>query len=367
MTTILVTGAGGSAAANFVRSLRMADAATAAHLQGLRIIGVDARPEHLHATPGLDERHVVPRCDDSEYADALIRLCHQYGVDLVHAQPDTEVAAIGRLRDRLPAATFLPDNHVIELCHDKLQCQAQLNAAGVAVPVSVRADDDAAVTAVVTDLAGQDPEGRVWVRAIRGAGSRGALPVQTGEQAISWMNYWRDMRGVDRHDFMVCEYLPGDEFAFQSLWHEGALVTSAARKRVEYLFGHLTPSGQTSTPAIAVSVHDDQVNTIAAAAVAGVDSRPHGVYCVDMKSGADGVPRVTEINCGRFFTTSDFFAAAGANMPHTYLSLALGHPIPDLPRLNAVPADLWWVRNIDVPPALVAARDWNVHDGTARG
>jgi carbamoyl-phosphate synthase large subunit len=357
MTSLLVTGAGGSAAANFVRSLRLSG-------EPFTIVGTDTRAEHLHATPGLDHRYVVPRADDEHYLPTLAALCERHDVLLVHPQPDVEVARLAADGHALPAATFLPDARAVELCHDKLACQRALDAAEVPVPRSVAAPDDEHLAAVIHELAAADPDRRVWTRAVRGAGSRAALPVKTADHAAGWMRYWADMRGLARADFMLCEFLPGREHAFQSLWHDGELVTSAARQRVEYLFGHLTPSGQTSTPSIAVTIDREDVNETAMAAVLAVSERPHGVFCVDMKDDAAGTPRVTEINIGRFFTTSDFFAQAGANMPLSYVRLALGREVGDLPRTNAVPPGRWWVRNIDVPPVLVADGAWDVVDAS---
>ena len=55
-----------------------------------------------------------------------------------------------------------------------------------------------------------------------------------------------------------------------------------------------------------------------------MDDRATGVFCVDLKEDEAGRPLVTEINAGRFFTTSNFLAEAGANMPYSYVELALG-------------------------------------------
>lgn len=357
MKTILVTGAGGAAAANFVRSIRMDEA------RPWRVVGVDARPEHLHATPGLDARHLVPRSDHPGYLAAIQHVCETLDVDLIHPQPDPEVLVLAAARDHLPAATLLPSASVVELCHDKLRCAERLHAAGVSVPAShPMPADRSRVTEIIRELTNASAGSQVWIRAIRGAGSRGALPVSTADHALAWVQWWHDMRGLDAADFMLAEYLPGDEYAFQSIWFEGELVTSAARRRVEYLFGNLTPSGQTSTPALAESVADASVNDTAIRAIRAVAEAPHGVFCVDLKCDAAGDPCVTEVNAGRFFTTSDFFAAAGANMPVRYAELALGLPPsqPDLPPIDAVVPGLSWVRGIDVPATLVRGGAWNV-------
>jgi hypothetical protein len=63
----------------------------------------------------------------------------------------------------------------------------------------------------------------------------------------------------------------------------------------------------------------------------------------------------TEINPGRYFTTSYFFSYAGkelkiwyANMPYVELKLALGEQLPnDIKQYNILPAGLHWIRHID--------------------
>ena len=155
---------------------------------------------------------------------------------------------------------------------------------------------------------------------------------------------------------MISEFLPGREFAFQSLWHDGSLVESQTRERVEYLFGSLVPSGQTSTPSVARTVQRPDVAEIATKAVRAIDPNANGVFCADLKEDASGRPRVTEINAGRFFTTSNFFATAGLNMPYDYLRLAAGHAVPE--RIEPLEEGLYWIRMVDMGYRLVREGEW---------
>ena len=152
---------------------------------------------------------------------------------------------------------------------------------------------------------------------------------------------------------MASEMLPGREFAYQSVWQDGTLVAGQCRERVEYLYGHLTPSGQTSTPAVARTVRAPEVDDVALAAIRALDARPHGVFCVDLKQDASGQPKATEINAGRFFTTSNFFAAAGLNMPDLLVRSALGERLTPLGS-SPLPPDLYWIRMVDMGYVLVA-------------
>jgi carbamoyl-phosphate synthase large subunit len=176
--------------------------------------------------------------------------------------------------------------------------------------------------------------------------------VRSGSQAEAWVRWWIDERGLLASDFMVSEFLPGREFAYQSVWQDGELVAGQARERLEYLYGHLTPSGQTSTPAVARTVDEPAVDALAMRAIRALDAEPRGAYCVDVKEAADGMAKVTEINAGRFFTTSNFFAAAGLNMPEMLVSCALGER-PSRRGSSPLPSDLFWIRMVDMGYVLV--------------
>lgn len=342
MTTVLLTGAGGSASANVLDALGRADSTYSA-------VGADTSPLRLHLSLA-SRRCILPRADDPRYLDAVVHACRLYAVDVIWAQPDPEVPVLGAARDALPAATFLPSQSALEIARDKQAFTDAMAREGVPVPAHRHFDDLRSVAAETEEMLA-DHE-RAWVRARVGAGARGSLPVSTGAQAEAWVRWWVSEKGLSPRDFMVSEFLPGPEYAFQSVWQNGALVAGQARERVEYLYGHLTPSGQTSTPAIARTVCRPEVDATAQAAIRALDPVPHGVYCVDIKTGTEGVVKVTEINAGRFFTTSNFFAAAGLNMPDMAMQAALGETLTPVGS-SPLPADLYWIRMVDMGFALV--------------
>lgn len=348
MRRILVTGAGGAAAANFVHSLRLAP-------EPFHVVGTDTSAFHLELAP-VDARYLLPRADDPAYLDELNAVVDREQVEVVHPQPEQEVLLLARERERVRAATFLPRAATVEICQDKATFAERMADAGLPAPRFARPEDEASLReATASILEGRE---QAWVRAVRGAGARASLPVSSPDQAAAWVAYWIERRGLGFGDFMVSELLPGREFAFQSVWHEGRLVTSAARERLEYVFGHLMPSGQSSSPSVARTVRRDDVNDLASKAVLAVDPGAGGVFCVDLKEDEAGRPLVTEINAGRFFTTSNFLSEAGANMPYAYVRLALGERLNGLPRYDAVEPGLYWVRMIDMGYKLVREGEW---------
>lgn len=349
MRRILVTGAGGSPAANFVHSLRLAP-------EPFHVVGTDVNKYHLELAP-VDARYLLPRADDPGYLDALNALIEREHLELVHPQPEQEVRLLSERHDDVGARTFLPSAEAVALCQDKARFASQLAEAGLPTPRFARAESEESLRAATASIL--EARGQAWVRAVRGAGARASLPVTTPEQAVSWARYWVAKRGLAIEDFMVSEFLPGREFAFQSVWSDGEIVTSAARERLEYVFGHLMPSGQSSSPSVARTIHREDVNDLASRAVLAVDAKATGVFCVDLKEDEDGRPLVTEINAGRFFTTSNFLAEAGANMPYSYVRLAFGEDVDGLPPYDAVEEGLYWVRMVDMGFKLVREGEWS--------
>jgi len=349
MKRILVTGAGGPAASNFVHSLRLAP-------ERFFVVGTDSSKYHLELAD-LHARYLLPRAREPGYLEELNAVLERERIDLVHPQPDLEVLALGEHRDKLMARTFLPSLATLELCYDKAGCARRIAESGLPTPRSFAVDSETSLRQATETILSS--HSKAWVRAVRGAGARASLPVSSPDQAVGWVRFWTEEKGLTYGDFMVSQFLPGREFAFQSLWLEGELVTSQARERLEYVFGHLTPSGQTSSPSVARTVHRGDVNELAAACVRAIDLRATGVFCVDLKEDEREEPLLTEVNAGRFFTTSNFLAAAGANMPYTYVRLALGEPVDGLPKFNAVEAGLYWVRMMDMGFRLVREGEWS--------
>jgi len=344
VTTILMLGAGGSAASNVLDALRLSN-------PDLDVVGADCSPIHLHLSRA-DTRVVVPRAGEDGYLGALSATVMKYGVELIHAQPDPDVRVLGAIRGRVPARTFLPSQEALDVAGEKASFNAAMHSAGVPAPETISFANSEELRSGVASLVSRF--GRAWVRARVGAGSRGALPVRSAGQAIAWVEWWAAERGLGAGDFVASEYLPGREFAYESVWQNGRLVAAQARERLEYFYGHVTPSGQTSSAAVARTVRDERVDLLGQDAVLALDASPQGVYHVDMKEAIDGTLKVTEINAGRFPTTCNFFAHAGLNLPALYLRCALGEELSS-GESSPLPPDLYWIRMVDMGYRLVPA------------
>ncbi len=349
---ILVTGAGGSPGSNFIASLRLVKD------DNLYIVGADINKEHLELTEGVDKKYILPTVDSPDYFTKLNAIIDHEKIDFVHSQPEPEVWAISHHKDEVHAKTLFPKPETLAITTDKDKLNTILKKMGLHVPKAYHLHNKKDLEMALKDLL--KIHDRAWLRAIHGGGSRASLPINTVLQGEGWIDYWMKMRGLKYDDFMLSEFLPGKEFAFQSIWYEGELITSMVRQRVEYLFGHLFPSGQSSSPSIAKTVHRDDVNELATKTILEVDPKATGIFCVDIKENSKGQPCVTEINAGRFFTTSINFSTAGLNMPYYYVLMGMGlrDQVPDLPKYNGIPAGWYWIRLTDMGYKLVKGEKW---------
>lgn len=348
MKRILVTGAGGSAAANFIKSLRLAP-------EPFYIVGTDIKPYHLELAE-VNKGYILPSANAPDYLTKLNLLIERERIDFVHPQPDIEVRMLSENRECINAKLFLPSKKTIRICQDKIATLQCLASVGVPIPKAYLICNEQELKQALEILLSKHE--KAWLRTTQGAGAMASLPVSHLKHALAWIDYWASMKGIGYGQFMVSEFLPGKEFAFQSLWYQGKIIVSQARERIQYILAHASPSGQTSSPSVAKTIHREDVNKIATKAVLAVDSNATGVFCVDLKENQDGIPCVTEINAGRFFTTSNFFTEAGCNMPYYYIKLAFGEELPDLQPYNVIPEGWYWVRMVDMGHKLIKGELW---------
>jgi carbamoylphosphate synthase large subunit len=342
---VLCTGAGGPAGINFTMSLRAAEK--------MVLVGTDSNEYFLNLAI-TDKRYLVPRAKDPSYIDQLNEIVRKENIEFLHAQPDIEVEVVSENREKLNAPVFLPSKAAVKACQDKLESAKVWKKKNVPVARTIEVKNDKDI-----DRALETFGVPIWIRARHGAGGKGSTPADNRETAVNWINYWT-ARNVD-WEFIAQEHLPGRNIAFHSLWKNGELITSMARERIEYIYAYLAPSGITGTPAVQRTVHDEEVNKVGTEAVLSIDPNFSGIASVDLKANAKGVPCVTEINPGRMFTTSFFFSCASkilrrdynANIPYLYTRLAYKESIPEMPKYNILPKDVYWIRHMDAPARLV--------------
>lgn len=297
-------------------------------------MAVDANAKHLVWCEQFASTHHIPLLTAGEV--------NQLGADVVLPQPDSMVDWLSKNRDSITAKVFLPAARTIRACQDKFRSSLRWYRKQLREHQPARIQEPWPDT---LHFARDDLGLPFWLRATRGAGAKGAILVQSLDQAYHWIRFWQS-RGA-KIKWIAEEYLPGRDFAWSSIWANGELITSFTRERLEYLYPHLTPEGLTGTPTIARVKHDLRVNTMAWEAVKAIDKNPHGIYSVDLREDSHGYPRPTEINAGRGFTTLGLWSLYDINFLDITVKLAMGHPFEAPPLWNALEDGLTLNRHID--------------------
>lgn len=342
---LLVPGAGTGAGNSLIRSLRAGDSR-------FRIAGCHDDRFFLKKSAATTN-YLLPSSAHPRYVASLCDAIRHGRIDLVIPNTDPAVQRFSAIRNILPCRVFLPSHAAITLCRDKYRLTKRLAAHGIAVAATYALRERRDVARIFRRLGRR----RLWCRIRTGGASRGAVPVTTADQAAAWIRYWEEMRGVPARAFTLSEYLPGRDFACQSLWQDGRLVLIKTVERLSYFGGGSQPSGVSSIAALAKTVVEPRVVDTCTRAIRTLGAKISGAFSVDLKENARGVPCVTEINAGRFITMMNLFDLTGRhNMSVTYVGLALGERITLAEPYDAI-SDYYFVRDVDTTPAVIHADD----------
>jgi carbamoylphosphate synthase large subunit len=342
---LLILGAGSGASNNLIRSLRSGE-------PSLFIVGCHDDRFVLKKSPA-DRNYLVPLSSQREFPRALQRIVKAERIDLLVPDSDADVLVISELRGQIPCRIFLPPKAVIKRCQDKYVLTRFLRRRGIPAPLTYSITDLDEIETIFRRLA---PQSQLWCRIRAGTGSLGAIPVRSPEQVRSWIMYWQEMRGVPEGSFTLSEYLPGRDFCVQCLWNEGTLILTKMAERLSYIDSG-SPSGVSSTPALAKTAFEPHIMNVCATAVQALDPKVSGVFFVDIKESADKRPCITEINAGRFATITNIHDLAGKhNMAMIYVRLALGESVA-IGEAHDFAPDHYLVRGADTLPAILRANE----------
>jgi carbamoyl-phosphate synthase large subunit len=335
MKRILVTAAGGAPAINFVRSLRDG-------VDDYFILGVDAN-EYTLFRAETDVKELCPQAADPQYINYLNYLIEKYEIDFIHAQPDGEVGVLSDNRERLKCKTFLPSKESVTILRDKYSSYKVWHENGVPVPKTIILNSDNDLKKAY-ELFGSE----IWIREIRGAAGKGSLSSPKFEDALNHINK-NNGWGI----YTAAEKLTKRTVTWMSIYCKGELIVAQTRERLYWEHGNRAQSGVTGITGTGRTMSDTQVDEIAIKSIFAVDKNPHGIFSVDMTYGQDGIPKCTEINIGKFFTTHYFFTQAGINFPEIFVKLAFDEEVVVGKVMNPLEDGLNWIRGMDTVPKLV--------------
>ncbi len=340
---IIVTGAGSAQANGVINCLLMGDCPE-------EIMGIGSDPADLMLCRA-HRRFLMPHSRDPQYKAALLQILETERPDMIHFQHDAELAVALLFRDDIEQTgvkMLVPDYQTIDTCVHKYKSWQAFKKAGITVPENIVLHNRADVERALDELGG--PQKRIWLRSMSiGGGGKGALPTSDVEEAVEWID-----RQEGWGDFVAAELLTDKTITWLSIWKDGEFVVGQTRRRKGWAHSALSPSGITGVTKIGETCSDPVVDDVAVRAVKAVSATPHGIYGVDMTYDRNGVPNPTEINISRFFTTIQFFAEAGLNMPKILKDIVLYNRLPQglAKENNPLPNGLLWLRGMDCAPLL---------------
>lgn len=332
---ILITGVGGAASTNFIRSLK-------ASREKIFIVGTDSN-EYSLARSEADLSYLIPNSSDKRYIKFLNFLIHKHKLQFLHAQNDSELQVISSSREKIDVNLFLPSKETIKCCANKFETYKKWQEADIKVPTTILIEGASDLKRVFRIF-----NGKVWLREISGAGGKGSIIPKNINQAIAWIQF-KNGWGC----FTAAELLSPDSVTWMSIWKDGQLIIAQTRKRLYWALSKVSPSGITGVTGAGQTFSDKIVDKIAISSIYAIDKKPNGIFSVDLTYDFAKIPNPTEINAGRFFTTHEFFTKAGINFPLIYLKLAFKEKLPKISKIiNPLKNKLIWIREVDFIPTL---------------
>ena len=343
---IIITGAGSAQANGVINCLLMSG-------DGEEIIGLGSEPTDLIMC-AASKKYLMPHARDPEYKNALLRVLVAEKPKMIHFQHDLEISIALQFRDEIEAMgvkMLIPDYATIDTCVHKEKSWQKFLDAKIKVPDSLLIGTPSDLMTAFDRLGNSN--GEIWLRStLIAGGGKGALPTKDYNEAFEWIEKC-DGWG----NFIAAELLTKKTVTWLSIWADGELIVAQSRRRMGWAHSALSPSGVTGVTKIGETCSDELVDEIGVKSVLAVSEIPNGIYGVDMTYDDSGIPNPTEINISRFFTTVQFFAEAGLNMPKILKDIVLYRKYPNLERkINPLKSGLLWLRAMDCPP-LLTTRD----------
>jgi carbamoyl-phosphate synthase large subunit len=234
--TVLVSACGAPGTAALMRALQDN------REREVRIVGTDmgelAIGRHL-----ADAFHRVPAGSDPGFADAMLSVCRQEGVDAVLPQSSFDLLGLAEAKDRFEGiAVLVASPDAIHRSNDKAESYALLDRIGVRGPAWRRVSGGAAVAAAARELGYPDVD--VCMKPVFSSGSRGfrvlsasadrreqLLTNRPGVAEALRIEDLLDLLGDDPAELLVMEFATGKERTIDGIAVEGRIALGHPKTR----------------------------------------------------------------------------------------------------------------------------------------
>lgn len=292
-TRILLSGAGGPAAINAMKSLRLVHPEN-----NIYIVAIDSN----ELSAGLylaDSYYVVPAADDDSFMEEIYKIIAKEKIDLIMPTSGSDILTFSINKDKLTdmgVTCFFSDYSVVRVCDSKYKFYTKLE--GV-FPIPS-----------FTLHLGAKQEYPAFIKPIRGKGSRDSYICESEDTALYVTSRHKNM--------LVCEYLPGKEYTVDVLSDlNGKALCAVPRERIETKAG-ISFKGRVE--------HNGGIESLCMSLAEYLGLK--GPSCIQMKEDKDGNLKFIEAN-PRMGGGTIMATLAGVNIPYLILKLYDGEAITE--------------------------------------
>jgi carbamoyl-phosphate synthase large subunit len=315
--TVIVTACGAPGAPGIIGSLRRVGE------RRIRIIGVDSNPDAAGRFLA-DESFVVPEASSPAYLTSMVEIAKRTDADAILPLSGTELMGLSRNTTAFGTTKVVVNTpEALEHSLDKQKSYAFLAASSVAIPAHRLVSTYDEFLAAVGELG--YPDVPVCFKPAVSKGQRGFRILQADadllhilletkpDSTITTLDLVAPILSAGfKKDLIVSEYLPGMEYSVDSLVDGGVTIVAVPRKRV-----------QTRLGISSIGVVDNNQEIVEAAEAINRAFRFDFNINVQLKYGADGIPKLVEIN-PRVSGTICLSVESGPNLPYLAIQQALG-------------------------------------------
>lgn len=295
------------------------------------VIGVDCNP-YTAALNYVDELYKVPRYDDEDYISKLIQICVEKHVDVVVPLISDEINVLcehEKMFSDVGVKLALTHNHEkLKIANNKIRLQKYLEKNKIHVMPKTIVVDRENIESALNELG--YPEKSVCLKRTDGCGASGfrIIDDEMARKAVfaksrnlranKYVSKAQMMDAIDilDHDFMLQEFLPGQEFSVICLADKGRTLYSITHRNLRMDFATTTYCELTDFPEANEIVR--KIN-----ALLELDGNIGFDFIHDEKGGI----KLLEIN-PRISATVSLAAKAGVNLVELGVLHALGKEIP---------------------------------------
>ena len=293
----------------------------------------------------LDKNFLVPSANDEEnYIKVVNKIIKEFNIKQFIPNSDLEVFVVSKNIEKFNTKIFLPPFEFVDIMYDKLKMHNLFEKLSIpsAKTIHIKNEED---IDIAFEKLNKSP---LWCRIRWGAGSKHTSKVINPQDAKYYIRHACNVYNLKIDDFLISEYLPGEDMAILTIWRDGEIKLCKMAKRTKYY----TYAGE-SAPTVLESFYDEEVEKFVIENLQKMDIKHNGVLNVDIKCFEDGSLAITEVNAGRFYYNMQLFNYGKLNTFKEFFNIIDGKE----PKYFSDDPKIVFIREQDNCPTIVSQSD----------